>query len=74
MAIRYGFRPRLAILACLAAHLLAFPAGASDQSALCERAIVLGSQRSGALVMVSPPEQFCPNRPSLNLLGPYIRV
>ena len=47
MAIRYGFRPRLAILACLAAHLLAFPAGASDQSALCERAIVLGSQRSG---------------------------
>jgi hypothetical protein len=47
MAIRYGPWPRLAILACLAVHLFPLQVLASDQSALCERAIVLGSQRSG---------------------------
>ena len=32
------------------------------------------SQRSLALVMVRPLEQFMANRPSLNLFGPYMRV
>jgi len=47
MANRYGPWPRLAILACLAALLLPVQVRAADPSALCERAIVLGSQRSG---------------------------
>src|ERR1700722_8345327 len=32
-----------------------------------------GSHLSGALVMVSPPEQFSPNRPSFSLLSLCIR-
>src|SRR3954468_18833648 len=32
------------------------------------------SHRSGALVIVMPLEQFMPNRPNLNVLGPYMRV
>jgi len=30
----------------------------------------VGCQYSGALVWVSPPEQFCENKPSLNRFGP----